>query len=151
MAHRSKDINPIKGIKGIKRQVWEKRMSNFPEMEYKSVEQVIELPENGTSLNLLQQVYRNPSLPLNTRMRAAGMALPHEHPKLAVTAVVNAGDFADQLEKAIERSRKVSAQPMMIEASATDNVSSSSDTTRPHVQASNGGKPFVPDRRFRRW
>ena len=124
-------------------------MSNFPEMEYKSMEQVVELPANGTSLDLLQQVYSNPSLPLMTRIRAATAALPHEHPKLAVTTVVNVGDFADQLEKAIERSRKVS--PTMIEATANDTVSSASDTTRPHVQASNGGKPFVPDRRFRRW
>jgi hypothetical protein len=126
-------------------------MSNFPEMEYKSVEQAIELPENGTSLDLLQQVYRNPSLPLMTRMRAATAALPHEHPKLAVTAVVNEGDFANQLDRAVERSRNVSP---MIEAKpnvSTDNVSSS-NTQRAHAQVSNGGgKPFVPDRRFRRW
>ena len=113
-------------------------MSNFPEMEYKSVEQAIELPANGTSLDLLQQVYRNPSLPLPTRMRAATAALPHEHPKLAVTTVVNVGDFADQLEKAIERSRKVS--PTMIEGTVTATANVSSDTTRP-VQTNGGGKP----------
>ena len=62
-------------------------------------QQVIELAPNGTSLDLLQQVYRNPSLPLPTRMRAAGMALPHEHPKLAVTAMVTSDDFAIQLDK----------------------------------------------------
>jgi hypothetical protein len=92
-------------------------------------QQTIELPENGTSLDLLQQVYSNPSLPLMTRIRAATAALPHEHPKLAVTTVVNAGDFADQLEKAIERSRKVS--PTMVEGNVTanDTVSSASDTT----------------------
>jgi hypothetical protein len=123
-------------------------MSNFPEMEYKSVEQPIELAPNGTSLDLLQRVYRNPSLPLMTRMRAATAALPHEHPKLAVTTVVNVGDFADQLEKAIERSRKVT--PTMIEATVTATANVSSDTTRP-VQTNGGGKPFVPDRRFRRW
>ena len=49
-------------------------------------------------------------LPLSTRMRAATAALPHEHPKLAVTTVVNVGDFADQLEKAVERSRRVTHQ-----------------------------------------
>ena len=108
----------------------------------------IALPEGATSLDLLQHVYRNPSLPLPTRMRAATAALPHEHPKLAVTTVVNVGDFADQLEKAIERSRKVS--PTMIEATANDTTNGPSDTTRP-VQTNGGGKPFVPDRRFRRW
>ena len=65
-------------------------------------------------------------------------------PKLAVTATVNAGDFADQLEKAVERSRKVSP---MIDVSS-DNVSSeASDTKRP---ATNGGKPMmIADRRYR--
>jgi DNA-binding phage protein len=42
-------------------------------------------------------------------MRAAGMALPHEHPKLAVTAMVDGNnDFVAQLDRAVERSRKVS-------------------------------------------
>ena len=110
----------------------------------------IELPENGTSLNLLQQVYRNPSLPLLTRMRAATAALPHEHPKLAVTATVNAGDFADQLEQAIERSRRVEAKPMIeVKANATANVSDNGSSD--HVQVSHNGKPTILDRRYRRW
>ena len=109
-------------------------------------EDEIALPENGTSLNLLQQVYRNPSLPLPTRIRAATAALPHEHPKLAVTAMVsNGGDFADQLEAAIERSRKVSpmieAKPI-IEANGSSESTTSSDLTM---------KPTTTDRRFRRW
>jgi hypothetical protein len=124
-------------------------MSNFPEMEYKSMEQAIELPENGTSLDLLQHVYRNPSLPLMTRIRAATAALPHEHPKLAVTTVVNAGDFADQLERAIERSRRVMIEAKPIEANVSSDTANVSDTTRPPV--SNGHKPSIPDRRYRRW
>jgi hypothetical protein len=71
------------------------------------------LPEGATSLTLLQQVYRNPSLPLMTRMRAATAALPHEHPRLAVTAVVNSGDFADQLEIADGHFNRTMAKPFL--------------------------------------
>jgi hypothetical protein len=105
------------------------------------------------AIDYLRSVYRNPLQPDNVRMRAAAIAIEYELPRLAVTATVNAGDFAVQLDQAIERSRKVSAQPMMIEAKpmVEGNVSSESNTQRPHVQVSNGGKLFVPDRRFRRW
>ena len=101
-------------------------------------------------LEFLQAVYSNEGLPLSARLKAAVEAAQYVHPKLAVTATVSAGDFADQLEKAVERSRKVS--PTMIEGSVTanDTASITSDTTRP-VQTNGGGKPFVPDRRFRRW
>ena len=102
------------------------------------------------AIDYLRSVYRNPLQPDNVRMRAAAIAIEYELPRLAVTATVNAtGDFADQLEKAIERSRKASP---MIEVKPSDNANASSDNvSRPHVQVSNGGKPFVPDRRFRRW
>jgi hypothetical protein len=105
----------------------------------------IALPEDGTSLTLLQQVYRNPSLPLPTRMRAATAALPHEHPKLAVTTLVNVGDFADQLEKAVERSRKVS--PTMIEGNV---ISTEASDTASNTKTLNG-KPTIIDRRYRKW
>src|SRR5262245_41341952 len=91
-------------------------MSNFPELEYKPTPEAdrFELEPNGTSLNLLQKIYRSPSLPLSTRMRAAGMALQFELPKLAVTATVNGGDFADRLTRAVERSSRVMIQPTKI-------------------------------------
>jgi hypothetical protein len=110
-------------------------------------DEAIEVAPDGTSLDLLRAIYRRADLPLSTRMRAATAALPHEHPKLAVTTVVNAGDFADQLERAVERSRNVSpmieAKPI-IEANVSDNVSSS-DTK------SLNGKPTIIDRRYRKW
>lgn len=75
----------------------------------------IEFPENGTSLDLLRAIYRSVTLPLSTRMRAAGMALQFEHPKLSVTAQVNSEDFAAAMERATRRSAKAIEQSKAIE------------------------------------
>jgi hypothetical protein len=79
-------------------------------------------------------------------MRAAAAALPHEHPKLAVTAMVTSDDFAIQLDRAAERSRKVEAKPI---TNVTATVSPS-NTTRP-VTNGGGKPPTIIDRRYRRW
>jgi len=105
-----------------------------------------ELEPNATSLTLLQKVYRSAAIPLSTRMRAAIAALPFESPKLQVVATVNAGDFADQLERAINVSRKIiEAQPLSVSSDLPN------DDTKRTVQISNVHKPSVPDRRYRRW
>lgn len=68
----------------------------------------IELGPDATSLMLLQQVHRDPSLPLATRLRAAGMALQFEHPKLGVSVSVPwSEEWAARLEQAIARSNQV--------------------------------------------
>ena len=64
----------------------------------------IDNPEDG--LALLQAIYRNSEVALPVRMRAAIEALPYERPRLAVTAMVSRGDFAEMLERAIDRSGK---------------------------------------------
>ena len=72
----------------------------------------LELPAGANSLDFLQAVYRNPTLPLSTRMRAAQAALVHEVPRLAVTAVVtNQDDFATRLDRCIERARETRMLP----------------------------------------
>jgi hypothetical protein len=72
----------------------------------------LELGPDANSLDFLQACYRNPSLPISTRMRAAGLALPFEKPKLAVTAVVNeVEDFAVALDRRIERAREIRMLP----------------------------------------
>jgi hypothetical protein len=92
-------------------------------------------------LAFLQAVYSNESLSLSARLKAAIEAAQYVHPKLAVTATINSGDFAVQLDRAIERSRIIETKPM-IEGSA--NVSTS-DTK------SLNGKPTIIDRRYRKW
>ena len=64
------------------------------------------LSPDATSLDFHQAVYRNPSLPIPTRQRSAIAALQFEHPKLAVTAVISEGSFADRPDKAVARSNK---------------------------------------------
>jgi hypothetical protein len=110
------------------------------------------LEEEG-SLRFLQTIYRNPEVPLPVRMRAAMAALPFENPKLAVVATVDGNkDFAFKLDQAVERSRRV----LMIEAKpiieANTNVSSEADvSTNTERPLSNGHKPSMPGRRYRRW
>jgi len=107
-----------------------------------------ELEEGATSLTLLQKVYRSPAVALMTRIRAAIAALQFEHPKLAVSATVDSGDFAFQLDQAVKRSSQVIDAKPMIEANDTANVPS--ETKRPHVEAMKH-VPMIPDRRYRRW
>ena len=71
--------------------------------------QEIEMPADGISIDLLRAVYRNSSLPLTTRMRAAIAALPFETPKLAVTATVSENDFATLLDRRLKRIEEMKA------------------------------------------
>src|SRR6516165_7399368 len=64
-------------------------------------------PEGETSLQLLQNVYRNRKQPLNVRVRCAVEALAHEYPRVSAVAVshMSGNDFASALERAIQRSK----------------------------------------------
>jgi hypothetical protein len=105
-------------------------------------QQAIELAPNATSLTLLQAIYRNSALPLMTRMRAAIASIQFAHPKLQVTATIEAGDFADQLDRAVERSRRVL---MIEEATTVKAIEEDKPTTDARL------RPSVADRRYRRW
>jgi hypothetical protein len=81
----------------------------------------IEIPPNGTSLDLLQAVYRRSDLPLTTRMRAAIAALNYELPRLAVTAQISESDFATVLDKRIahyQALQRANGSSKLIEATA---------------------------------
>jgi hypothetical protein len=63
--------------------------------------------QGNTSLDLLQAIYRSGDQPMHRRMRAAIAALPHEHPKLAVTSMTINDGFGAKLEGARVRSARV--------------------------------------------
>jgi hypothetical protein len=75
--------------------------------------QGIEIGPDGNSLDFLQACYRNPSLPISTRLRAASIAINFELPKLAVTAVLSnqSEDFATILDRRIARAREMRMLP----------------------------------------
>jgi hypothetical protein len=84
---------------------------------------------------MLRAVYRNPSIPLPVRIRCAVAALPHEVPRLQVTAQVNEHSFAELLEARIKKFEAMNGQTQVIDP--------------PQIEA----KPVLPrvaDRRFRR-
>jgi hypothetical protein len=85
-----------------------------------------------TSLDFMQAVYLNESLPLNTRLRAAIEAAPYEHSKRTSIDVAywNNESFGAQLERAIERSRR---PPLLIEGRAVE-VQSAEVLKRPFVR-----------------
>jgi hypothetical protein len=83
---------------------------NFPDMSLAlpDYDDGPALPPDVSSLAFLQAVYRSADQPLHTRMKAAIAALPYEHPKLAVTAVLDGTeDLGARLHRAIQRSAKV--------------------------------------------
>src|SRR5262245_19613749 len=65
-----------------------------------------------TPLQFLQAVYRNPALPLNTRLRASIAAAAYVHPKISIVATPG-GNIAERLERLILEQRK---KPKLIEA-----------------------------------
>jgi hypothetical protein len=86
------------------------------------VEGQVQLSTNGTSLDLLQAIYRDPRQPIQRRMKAAEAALPYEHWKRSVKAEVNGQGLAERLMRALEATNKViNARPVqMIEAPKAD-------------------------------
>ena len=98
----------------------------------------LQLNANASGLEGLQAVYRNPSLPLQMRIRAMIAALPFETPKLAVTATVSENDFATLLDRRLRR-----IEEMKSKAIETTPVI---DGEKVDVHL----PPVLPDRRFRR-
>jgi hypothetical protein len=115
-------------------------MPRFASIEPTRVKEAsLELEPKGTSLDFLQMVYRNASLALATRMRAAMAALPFEAPKLAVTAVISEHDFATLLDQRIQNMERI------------NNGNGSVIETKPVLEIeTRPPKPHIPDRRFRR-
>ena len=66
----------------------------------------LDVPADASSLDFLRAVYRSPSQPMARRMRAAQIAVEYEHPRLAVTALMDGKAIGAALERALKRSGK---------------------------------------------
>ena len=118
-------------------------VNGFPELVYEDRrEDRLNLGPNALSIDLLRAVYRNPSIPLPVRMRAAIAVLPHEVPRLAVTAVVNEQDFATLLDRRLKRMEAMNGNPPQINHTIE----------QPQTQMIEASTvpPRTNDRRFRR-
>jgi hypothetical protein len=81
-------------------------MSRFPEIEYRSQPEQVVGPVDDAH-GLLKSVYSNPAVPLNTRIKAASLAIEYERPRLAVSAAIEGKDFGAILDRAVLRSRQL--------------------------------------------
>src|SRR5260221_186539 len=112
-------------------------MSGFPELVYEDrKEDQLNLGPNSMSIDLLRAVYRSPTIPLPVRMRAAIAALPHEVPRLMVTAQVNEQSFAELLDRRLKRMAQINNQKTM--------------NGNPHEIEVKPPMPRLADRRYRR-
>jgi len=121
-------------------------VSGFPELVYqatKKVPEAIEIPPNAISLDVLRAVYRCNELPLTTRMRAAMACLPHEVPRLAVTAQVTDMGVAEILDRRLKRLEEMKLIEATNGAKAIDPQPQPVETKPPLARTN--------DRRFRRF
>jgi|SRR5262245_25585411 phage portal protein BeeE len=124
-------------------------MRSLIEDEGSKKSQEIEIPSDGISLDLLRAVYRNSSLALTTRMRAAIAALPHEVPRLAVTAQIVDNDIAALLDQRIARyqqmqsandAKLIEAQPI---TGKQPEPKAQLDTTEPAIETKSTSAPLT--------
>jgi hypothetical protein len=116
--------------------------------EQQKVEGQIQLSTNPTSLDLLQAIYRDPTQPIQRRMKAAAEALPFEHPKLGTIAQLRENELAEQLMRALQASQQViEGRKMMKVIEHVPQQVSEPDAVSDH------SKPFAQNskHRFRRF
>jgi hypothetical protein len=116
-------------------------MSNFPEIDYKSVAQPSEQVFEGDAHGYLEAVYQGKMKPDYARMKAAQVAIEYERPTLKATAIIQGGDIAERLERAIERSNggRLLTQAKTVEHEPTE--------LRPEPTSAEERMRFIPRRR----
>jgi|SRR6516162_10073071 hypothetical protein len=110
----------------------------------------IDIPPNGTSLDLLQAVYRRTDLPLTTRMRAAIAALNYELPRLQVTAQISEQDFAAVLDRRIKRLQEMRLRDANNAIEANKLIEAEPVEAEPEIEMK-PPMPRIADRRYRRF
>jgi hypothetical protein len=101
---------------------------------------------DGDAHGYLEAVYQGRLPPDYARMKAASIAIEYERPTLKATAIIQGGDIAERLERAIERSNGGRLTgPTIIEAQPESHPPSE---LSPHRTSADGRAPFIPRRRI---
>jgi len=116
---------------------WMPAFAKLPKRREPEVDDPLKLDDEALSLDGLQAIYRNPGLPLTTRMRAMIAAIPFETPKLLATAVMNEGSFADLLDRRLKR-----IQEMKLLENKT--INGTATTTDPTIEPEPRPSPPMP-------
>ena len=100
------------------------------------------------ALTYLQSIYNDPLQPDGMRMRAAGLALPHETPRLAVQAQISEQDFATLLDRRLARLEEM----RRLESNGGEQINAKAieaDATQPEVKPTPAPLARIYDNR--RW
>ena len=120
-------------------------------IEDEVLEDRIDISPDGISLDLLRAVYRNKSLPLPTRMRAAGMAIPYECCRLGISVVMNDGnDIATLLDQRIAKMEQMKQLPSPTNAAVPKINGAAVHPAKPPQIEAKAPLAHTVDRRYRR-
>jgi hypothetical protein len=96
----------------------------------------------GDAHGYLEAVYQGRIKADHTRMKAASIAIEYEKPTLKATAIIQGGDFASRLEKAIQRSVNGGSSLRQVKT-----IEHAPSELRPEPTSADERARFIPRRR----
>ena len=106
----------------------------------------LEVPADANPVDFLMALFRDRTQPMTRRLRAAIECAPYVHSTFRATAIIQGGDFASRLERAVSRSKGNAVK--VIEAKPSSEGEGSKLASIVEVRAP---LPRAAEKRYRRW